>query len=132
MERDELIKQLEAADPVDDVVFRSLVATALRAMPAITNQEIGETFDVSRPSAQRWREGRSLPHPAMRPHIYRWFIAKAKELLKKAGLPNGFAAELWTLPVARPYNPNGKKMGELMQSDLAKIGIVNKNSELFR
>jgi dipeptide transport system substrate-binding protein len=54
---------------------------------------------------------------------YDYNIAKAKELLKKAGYPNGFEAELWTLPVARPYNPNGKKMGELMQADLAKIGI---------
>lgn len=48
---------------------------------------------------------------------------KAKELLKKAGYPNGFETELWTLPVSRPYNPNGKKMGELMQADLAKVGI---------
>ena len=54
---------------------------------------------------------------------YAFDIAKAKELLLKAGFPNGFEAELWTLPVSRPYNPNGKKMGELMQSDLAKIGI---------
>jgi dipeptide transport system substrate-binding protein len=54
---------------------------------------------------------------------YDYDIAKAKELLTKAGFPNGFEAELWTLPVARPYNPNGKKMGELMQADLAKIGI---------
>lgn len=48
---------------------------------------------------------------------------KAKELLKKAGYPNGFEAEMWTLPVSRPYNPSGKKMGEMMQSDLAKVGI---------
>lgn len=48
---------------------------------------------------------------------------KAKELLKKAGFPNGFETELWTLPVSRPYNPNGKKMGEMMQADLAKVGI---------
>lgn len=54
---------------------------------------------------------------------YDYNIEKAKELLKKAGLPNGFETELWTLPVARPYNPNGKKMGELMQADLAKVGI---------
>lgn len=54
---------------------------------------------------------------------YDYNINKAKELLKKAGLPNGFETEMWTLPVARPYNPNGKKMGELMQADLAKIGI---------
>lgn len=50
-------------------------------------------------------------------------ISKAKELLTQAGYPNGFETELWTLPVARPYNPNGKKLGELMQSDLAKVGI---------
>ena len=50
-------------------------------------------------------------------------VEKARELLKKAGFPNGFETEMWTLPVSRPYNPNGKKMGELMQADLAKIGI---------
>jgi dipeptide transport system substrate-binding protein len=49
--------------------------------------------------------------------------AKAKELLKQAGHPNGFEIELWTLPVSRPYNPNGKRMGEMMQADLAKVGI---------
>lgn len=51
---------------------------------------------------------------------------QAKELLKKAGLPNGFTTSLWTLPVTRPYNPNGKKMGELIQADLAKVGITVK------
>jgi dipeptide transport system substrate-binding protein len=50
-------------------------------------------------------------------------IEEAKKLLKKAGLEKGFELELWTLPVSRPYNPNGKKMGELMQADLAKLGI---------
>jgi dipeptide transport system substrate-binding protein len=54
---------------------------------------------------------------------YEYNVDKAKKLLAKAGLPEGFEAELWTLPVSRPYNPNGKKMGELMQADLAKVGI---------
>ncbi|NCN95495.1 MAG: ABC transporter substrate-binding protein [Bdellovibrionales bacterium] len=49
--------------------------------------------------------------------------AKAKALLKKAGVKEGLELELWTLPVSRPYNPNGKKMGELMQADLAKVGV---------
>jgi dipeptide transport system substrate-binding protein len=48
---------------------------------------------------------------------------KARKLLKDAGFPKGFDIELWTLPVSRPYNPNGKKMGELMQADLAQVGI---------
>ena len=50
-------------------------------------------------------------------------VKKAKALLKEVGLEKGFEIKLWTLPLARPYNPNGKKMGELMQSDLKKIGI---------
>lgn len=54
---------------------------------------------------------------------YKYNIAKAKKLLKRAGFEKGFETELWTLPISRPYNPNGKKMGELIQSDLAKIGI---------
>ncbi|MCB0412940.1 MAG: ABC transporter substrate-binding protein [Bdellovibrionales bacterium] len=47
---------------------------------------------------------------------------KAKELLAQSGQKN-LSFELWTLPVSRPYNPNGKKMGELIQADLAKVGI---------
>jgi dipeptide transport system substrate-binding protein len=27
------------------------------------------------------------------------------------------------MPVQRPYNPNGKRMAEIMQADLAKIGV---------
>lgn len=54
---------------------------------------------------------------------YGYDLAAARTLLKKAGLANGFEVELWTLPVSRPYLPNGKKMGELIQADLAKIGI---------
>ncbi len=50
-------------------------------------------------------------------------VEKAKKVLTEAGFPNGFETELWTLPVSRPYMPNGKKLGELMQADLAKIGI---------
>ncbi len=51
---------------------------------------------------------------------------KAKALLKKAGFEKGLEIELWTMPVSRPYNPNGKKMGEMMQADLEKIGIKAK------
>jgi dipeptide transport system substrate-binding protein len=48
---------------------------------------------------------------------------KAKELLKLAGLADGFKATLWYMPVSRPYNPNAKKMAEMMQADLAKVGV---------
>ena len=54
---------------------------------------------------------------------YKYNIEKAKALLKKAGFENGFEINLWYMPVSRPYNPDGQKMGELMKEDLEKIGI---------
>jgi len=47
----------------------------------------------------------------------------AKKLLIEAGLPNGFDMTIWAMPVSRIYNPNARKMAELMQSDLRKIGV---------
>jgi ABC-type transport system substrate-binding protein len=42
----------------------------------------------------------------------------------KQGYPNGFTTDLWAMPVQRPYNPNAKRIAELMQADLAKVGII--------
>ncbi|MGQ9366046.1 ABC transporter substrate-binding protein [Azospirillum sp. A39] len=50
----------------------------------------------------------------------------AKKLLAEAGHPDGFETDLWAMPVQRPYNPNAKRMAEMMQADLAKIGIKAK------
>jgi dipeptide transport system substrate-binding protein len=49
--------------------------------------------------------------------------AAAKKLLAEAGYPNGFTTDLWAMPVQRPYNPNAKRIAELMQADLDKIGV---------
>ena len=57
---------------------------------------------------------------------YPYDVAKAKALLTKAGYPNGVEVELWYLPVTRPYNPDGKRMAELIQADWEKIGVKTK------
>lgn len=49
--------------------------------------------------------------------------ARAKALLAKAGVKTPLAIDLWYMPVQRPYNPNAKRMAEMMQADLAKIGV---------
>jgi len=54
---------------------------------------------------------------------YEYNPEKAKELLKEAGFENGFETNIWAMPVARPYNPNGRKVAEAIQADLAKVGI---------
>jgi dipeptide transport system substrate-binding protein len=57
---------------------------------------------------------------------YPYDPAKAKELLTQAGLGNGFELELWYLPVTRPYNPDGKRMAEMIQADWEKVGVKAK------
>lgn len=57
---------------------------------------------------------------------YDYNPAKAKELLKKAGVAEGTEVELWYLPVTRPYNPDGKRLGEMVQADWEKVGIKTK------
>jgi dipeptide transport system substrate-binding protein len=48
---------------------------------------------------------------------------EAQRLLAEAGLGGGFESEIWYMPVSRPYNPNGKRIAEMIQADLAKLGI---------
>jgi dipeptide transport system substrate-binding protein len=54
---------------------------------------------------------------------FRYDPAEAHRLLEEAGLTKGLSVDLWYLPVNRPYNPNGKRVAEMIQADLAKLGI---------
>ncbi len=47
---------------------------------------------------------------------------KAKEMLAAEGI-EGLDMKIWAMPVQRPYNPNARRMAELMQEDFAKIGV---------
>jgi dipeptide transport system substrate-binding protein len=49
--------------------------------------------------------------------------AAGRKLLAEAGYPNGFETDLWAMPGQRAYNPNARRIAELMQADLAKIGV---------
>jgi dipeptide transport system substrate-binding protein len=48
---------------------------------------------------------------------------KAKTMLKAAGVTGPIDIDLWYMPVQRPYNPDAKRIAEMMQSDLAKVGV---------
>jgi peptide/nickel transport system substrate-binding protein len=57
---------------------------------------------------------------------YAYDVELAKKLLAEAGYPEGKdfpEITLWSMPVARPYNPEGLKVGVAMLGDLGKIGI---------
>lgn len=48
---------------------------------------------------------------------------KAKAMLASAGVKAPLEIDLWWMPVQRPYNPNAKRIAEMMQADLAKVGV---------
>ena len=48
---------------------------------------------------------------------------KARELLKQAGLGDGFSTTIWTRPSGSLLNPNPSLGAQLLQADLAEIGI---------
>ena len=57
---------------------------------------------------------------------YSYDPEKAKALLKQAGLEKGAEVTLWSMPVQRPYNPNSRRIAEMIQSDWAKVGVKAK------
>ncbi|NIY46526.1 ABC transporter substrate-binding protein [Cedecea colo] len=57
---------------------------------------------------------------------YAYDPEKAKALLKQAGLEKGFDTDLWSMPVQRPYNPNSRRIAEMIQADWAKVGVKAK------
>jgi dipeptide transport system substrate-binding protein len=57
---------------------------------------------------------------------YPYDPARAKKLLAEAGYAKGFSTDIWAMPVARPYNPNARRMAEMIQADWAAIGVKAK------
>jgi len=46
----------------------------------------------------------------------------AKKMLEEAGVTD-LDMKIWAMPVQRPYNPNARRMAEVIQADFAKIGV---------
>lgn len=46
----------------------------------------------------------------------------ARQMLADAGVEN-LSMKIWAMPVQRPYNPNARRMAELIQEDFAQVGV---------
>lgn len=103
--------------PFDDVRVRKALNMAIdkKAMVAAVYLSTGVAATNPIPPGQ-WSYNKSIKDDAYNP-------AEAKKLLAAAGYKDGFTTDLWAMPVSRPYNPNAKRIAELMQADLAKIGV---------
>jgi len=48
--------------------------------------------------------------------------AASKKMLAEAGVKD-LKMNIWAMPVQRPYNPNARRMAELIQADFAEVGV---------
>lgn len=49
--------------------------------------------------------------------------AAAKKMLADAGVKD-LKMKVWAMPVQRPYNPNARRMAEMIQADFAAVGVT--------
>ena len=103
-----------------NVNLRKAVAHALNRKAIVDNiyQGMGQVAQNPIPPTM-WGYNNDVPGFKYDPEL-------AKSLLEKAGYPGGEGLDeitLWSMPVPRPYNPEGLKIGVAMISDLAKVGI---------
>jgi dipeptide transport system substrate-binding protein len=103
--------------PFDDVRVRKAVNMAINKQGIVDAVFLGSGVPAKNPiPPSMWSYNNSIKDDAYNPE-------EAKKLLAAAGLGSGFTTDLWAMPVQRPYNPNAKRIAELMQADLAKVGI---------
>ncbi|GHA20632.1 ABC transporter substrate-binding protein [Devosia pacifica] len=46
----------------------------------------------------------------------------ARQMLEDAGVTD-LSMSVWAMPVSRPYNPDARRMAELIQADFAEVGV---------
>ena len=103
--------------PFDDVRVRKAINMAIDKKAIVSAVYLSTGVAATNPIPPgQWSYNKAIKDDAFNP-------AEAKKLLAAAGFPNGFTTDLWAMPVQRPYNPNAKRIAELMQADLAKVGV---------
>lgn len=103
--------------PFDDLRVRKALNMAINKQAIIDTVYLATGVPATNPiPPTMWSYNKDIKDDPYDPEA-------AKKLLAEAGLKDGFAIDLWALPVQRPYNPNGRRVAELMQADLAKVGV---------
>ena len=103
--------------PFDDVRVRKAINMAINKKAIVDAVYLGTGVPATNPiPPTQWSYNKSIKDDPFDP-------VAAKKLLAAAGLADGFTTDLWAMPVQRPYNPNARRIAELMQADLAKIGV---------
>ncbi len=104
--------------PFDDVRVRRAVSMAINKKSIIDAVYLSTGIAAKNPiPPTQWSYNNATKDDVYDPE-------GAKKLLAAAGFANGFKTDMWAMPVQRPYNPNARRIAELMQADLAKVGVT--------
>ena len=103
--------------PFDDLRVRRAVAYAID-IPAI----VRGLYSTGAVVANNWTPPGMLgENPAIK--AYPHDVRRARALLAQAGLPHGFATQLYYETAPRPYMPEPQRVAEAIQADLHAAGI---------
>jgi hypothetical protein len=93
--REESLKDLRErvalANMRDDELFHDIFREA-KFLLELSDTNISEALLVSRPTVNRWANGRNLPHPAMRKPIFDWIREELSQRIKRLSAPRQYAA----------------------------------------
>ncbi|WP_028768233.1 ABC transporter substrate-binding protein [Shewanella fidelis] len=102
--------------PFDDVRVRQALAYAVdkqNILRAVYQETAIKANGILPPQSWAYHYNKSS---------YQYNPEKSRALLADAGIDD-LTIDIWAMPVARIYNPNALKTAELIQADLANIGV---------
>jgi peptide/nickel transport system substrate-binding protein len=103
--------------PFDKLLVRQAVAYAIDSTAIAKGLYAPGTI-----VAGNWTPPQMLgENPAVKPYVRD--VARAKALLKAAGLPNGFSTNMFYPTAPRPYMPEPQRLAETLQAQLKDAGI---------
>jgi len=103
--------------PFDRLLVRQAIAYAIDAAAIAKGLYAPGTI-----VAANWTPPGMLgENPTVKPYAHD--IARAKALLKQAGLPNGFSTDIYYPTAPRPYMPEPQRLAETLQAQLKDAGI---------
>ena len=104
--------------PFNDVRVRQALNLAINKQDIVQEVFQGAGVEAVNPiPPTMWSHNPHVPNDVYDPQA-------AKMLLTQAGLPKGFETDLWAMPISRGYNPNPQRMAQMIQADLAQIGVT--------
>ncbi|MGI2260867.1 ABC transporter substrate-binding protein [Shewanella sp. GXUN23E] len=102
--------------PFDNVLVRQALAMAIdreNILRAVYRDTAVEANGILPPASWAYSD-------TLRANVYNPKLAQ--QMLQAAGIKE-LELDIWAMPVGRTYNPNSLKTAELIQSDLANIGV---------